>query len=82
MRGFLAKQIASTGDVDTTLSAGGRGVRVRFDGIRFWLVWIDDANAGALQIGRLDLDGTLALARLEGRVPMGDEAYELVINNG
>jgi hypothetical protein len=77
----LAKYIASTGDVDTPLSMTGRAPKVRFDGVDYWVAWID-APTGFVVLARLALDGTLTAAPLVGRVPAGDEAFELVRNAG
>jgi hypothetical protein len=59
----------------------GRAIRVRFDGTAFWATWIDEAT-GALHLGRIDVDGGMTDAALPGRVPVGDEAHELVFNRG
>jgi hypothetical protein len=50
---------------------------VRFDGTRFWIVWLDTAT-GQLRIAAWDPDGSVVAGGHPAPAPIGDEAFQLV----
>ena len=74
--GIEARYIASTGNVSQTITTTGSAPKVRFDGTRFWIAWLDDKSV--LQLSSFDLNGTIVHYPLPGWTPAGPEAFELV----
>lgn len=63
-------------DVERTMPGTGAAPKVQFDGVRFWLAWIDDRDG--LQLASFDVTGAIVQYSLTGWVPAGPEAFELV----
>jgi len=74
-----AHYAVSTGDVDRLIATTGSAPKVRFDGTRFWIAWLD--GGGVLQLSSFDLGGTIVNYSLAGWTPNGPEAFE-VVNRG
>jgi hypothetical protein len=74
--GVMASYRVSTGDIVRELSPAGSAPKAQFDGLRFWIAWLD--GGGALQLSSFALDGTIAHHALAGWSPLGPEAFELV----
>jgi hypothetical protein len=66
----------STGDVEAVITAAGSAPKVRFDGSRFWVAWLD--GQGKLQLSSVELGGQVVAYDLAEWVPLGPEAFELV----
>lgn len=58
------------------LSSAGSAPKVRFDGTRFWIAWLDGNTR--LRLSSYDLDGTVVTYVLTDWVPLGPAAFELV----
>jgi hypothetical protein len=68
-----------TVDDNTQLSTRGRAPKIRFDGIDFWVAWIDEPPTGdVLRVARVAQDLTFTAVDLAGWNPVGNEAFELV----
>jgi hypothetical protein len=63
-------------DIERTMPRLGSAPKVQFDGVRFWLAWIDDRDG--LQLASFDLTGAIVQYSLSGWGPAGPESYELV----
>jgi hypothetical protein len=66
----------STGGVQAVITAAGSAPKVRFDGSRFWIAWLD--GQGKLQLSSVELGGQVVPYDLADWVPLGPEAFELV----
>jgi hypothetical protein len=75
-----AHYAVSTGDKLGTIAQVGSAPKVRFDGTRFWIAWLDGANQ--LRLSSFDLNGTIVGYSLAGWTPLGPEAFELVHRGG
>src|SRR5262249_33439342 len=71
-----AHYAVSTGDKMGTVSDSGVAPKVKFDGTRFWISYIDGNNE--LRLSSFDLNGTIVPYSLAGWTPLGLEAFELV----
>jgi hypothetical protein len=66
-------------DVSAQLSPRGRAPKVRFDGTRFWVAWVDQPTTGdVLRIAAIQEDATFEAVDLPGFAVVGDEAFEFV----
>jgi hypothetical protein len=77
---IIVHYAASTGDVDGEIAQSGTAPKVRFDGSRFWIAWLD--AGGELKLSSFDLGGKIVHYDLPGWKPLGPEAFELVTGNG
>src|SRR5205823_5590472 len=68
----------STGNVSQSITNMGSAAKIRFDGKRFWVAWLDPATA--LRLTSLELNGTVIQYTLPDWTPAGPEAFELVGN--
>jgi hypothetical protein len=75
---IVVEYVASTGNIGGVIDKGS-APKVRFDGTRFWIAWLD--SGGELRLTSFGLDGTATPYALPGWRPAGPEAFELV-NNG
>jgi hypothetical protein len=71
------RYLGATVDLGIEISQSGRAPKVRFDGTRFWVVWIEEP-ANVLRIAAVEQDLSFELVDLPGFVVSGDEAFELV----
>ena len=74
-----AHYAVSTGDRERLITQTGSAPKVRFDGTRFWIAWLD--GGGLLQLSSFDINGTTVNYSLAGWTPNGPEAFE-VVNRG
>jgi hypothetical protein len=74
--GITARYSASSGDVERAIASTGSAPKVRFDGTRFWIAWLD--ATGELRLSSFELNGTIVPYELPGWTPIGPEAFELV----
>jgi hypothetical protein len=72
-----ARYSTAQGDIVRPLTASGRAPKVRFDGERFWIAWLDNAS-GELRVATLDLAGNVLTAAQPGPRVAGDEGFDLV----
>jgi hypothetical protein len=81
MEGGIESEVA-LGTMPTVVTDQGRSPRVAGDNLgNVWLAWIDTtAGADVLRVGRYAMTSTVVdeAASVEGVVPAGDEAFELV----
>jgi hypothetical protein len=75
-----AHYAVSTGDKLGRIAQLGSAPKVRFDGTRFWIAWLDGQSQ--LQLSSFDLNGTIVPYSLAGWTPLGPEAFELVHRGG
>jgi hypothetical protein len=75
-----AHYAVSTGDKLGRIAQLGSAPKVRFDGSRFWIAWLD--GQGQLRLSSFDLNGTIVPYSLAGWTPLGPEAFELVHRGG
>jgi len=72
-----AHYAVSSGDLTATIGIRGSAPRVRYDGTRFWIAWLDDR--GELRLTSFELaTGVVVQYELPGWQPAGPEAFELV----
>jgi hypothetical protein len=65
-------------NMGTRLSAAGRAPKVRFDGTRFWAVWIDTDAGESVQVAKVAQDLTFTKVTLAGWPIPSAEAFDLV----
>ncbi len=68
----------AVGDMGTRLSALGHSPRIRFDGTRFWVVWVDTQAGNVVRIAALEQDLTFATVDLVGWPLPSNEGFEVV----
>ncbi len=70
------RYLSSKPDPGHELTTAGSAPKVRFDGTRFWIAWLDGNTK--LRLASYDLDGTVVTYLLTDWVPRGPAAFELV----
>jgi hypothetical protein len=63
-------------DIARSITAAGSAPKVQFDGIEFWIAWLDGQDV--LQLASFDVRGKIVSYSLAGWAPLGPEAFELV----
>ena len=74
--GGITARYSASSDVGGEIASTGSAPKVRFDGTRFWIAWLD--GAGELRLSSFELNGTIVHYELPGWAPIGPEAFELV----
>jgi hypothetical protein len=76
-----AHYLTASASVVRTLSSSGRAPKVRFDGTRFWIAWLDrpaGTSSDELRVVAFDLSGNLVSAGSSAPRVAGDHAFDLV----
>jgi hypothetical protein len=63
-------------DLSRAITDTGTAAKVRFDGKRFWIAWLDVNTA--LRLTSLELNGTVIQYMLPGWTPAGPQGFQLV----